>query len=118
MIGSGIIACIMDVIFLIVYLSFIRRICKKSLYTNSIFYLLKEVWSEGKNLKGVAEVSKKHKERKLLKNALENMAMGNLEIILEESNFHGAEREMAKSINCIKEEMKKVMKHIKNLLEF
>ena len=109
MIGSGIIACIMDIIFLIVYLSFVRRICKKNLYTNSIFYLLKEVWSEGKNLKGVAEVSKKHKERKLLKNALENIAIGNLEIILEESNFHGEEREMAKSINCIKEGMKKAV---------
>ena len=109
MIGSGIIACIMDIIFLIVYLSFVRRICKKNLYTNSIFYLLKEVWSEGKNLKGVAEVSKKHKERKLLKNALENIAIGNLEIILEESNFHGEEREMAKSINCIKEGMKKAI---------
>ena len=109
MIGAGIIACIVDIIFLIVYLSFVRRICKKNLYTNSISYLLKEVWLEGKNLKGVAEVSQKHKERKLLKNALENIARGNLEITLEEWNFHGEEREMAKSVNCIKEVMKKAV---------
>lgn len=109
MIVSGIIAYIMDSIALIIYLSVIRRISKKNLYTNSFFYLLKEIWTEGKSFKGIAEVSKKNKERELLKNALEDIVDGNLEIVLEESAFHGREREMAKSINRIKEGMKEAV---------
>lgn len=109
MIVSGIIAYIMDSIALIIYLSVIRRISKKNLYTNSFFYLLKEIWTEGKSFKGIAEVSKKNKERELLKNALEDIVAGNLEIVLEESAFHGREREMAKSINRIKEGMKEAV---------
>ncbi len=109
MIVSGIIAYLMDSIALIVYLSLVRRICRKNLYTNSFFYLLKEIGAESKSLKGIGEVSKKNKERQLLKNALEDIAGGNLEIVLEEDKFHGREKEMAKSINRIKEGMKEAV---------
>lgn len=109
MIISGIIAYLIDSIALVVYLSLVRRISEKNLYTNSFFYLWKEIWTEGKDLKGIKEVSKKNKERQLLKDALEQMANGNLEIVLEESEFRAREREMAKAINQIKEEMKEAV---------
>ena len=109
MIISGIVAYIMDSVALVVYLSIVRRIAKKNLYTNSIFYLLKEIWIESKQFKSIGEVSKKNKERELLKRALEDIAAGNLEISLDESAFYGREREMAHSINRIREGMKEAV---------
>ena len=106
MITSGIIAYMIDSIVLILYFSVVRRFCNKNLYTNSVLYLLKEVFIEDNNLKGVKEVSKKNRERQMLKHALENIATGNLEIVLDETEFHGREQEMAKSINRIQEGMK------------
>lgn len=103
---SGIIAYMMDCTALVVYFSVVRRFCSKNLYTNSVLYLLKEIFIEGNSLKGVKEVSKKNQERQMLKNALADIARGNLEIVLDEMEFHGREKEMAKSINHIKEGMK------------
>uniref|UniRef100_UPI0040565486 sensor histidine kinase n=1 Tax=Agathobacter sp. TaxID=2021311 RepID=UPI0040565486 len=96
----------MDSIALVLYLSLIRRICSKKLYTYSLYHLLKELWIDSRDIKSFGAVKKKNRERIMIREALEAISMGNVEVVLEESDFHGTEREMARAINRINEGMK------------
>ncbi len=102
----GILAYMMDSIALVLYLSLIRRICSKKLYTYSLYHLLKELWIDSRDIKSFGAVKKKNRERIMIREALEAISMGNVEVVLEESDFHGTEREMARAINRINEGMK------------
>ena len=59
--------------------------------------------------KGFHEVSRKSQEQARLKETLELIADGQLDLHLDESLFHGQEKEMAKAINRIQEGLQKAV---------
>lgn len=108
-IATGSITYVMDTIFLIGYLSMIRRYAAKQLKLESLSFLLWSIWRERKSGKSLKDVSRRAKEQEKIKDALANIAKGELNTALDVSEFHGQELEMASYINHINEGLKEVV---------
>jgi signal transduction histidine kinase len=73
------------------------------------------LWTERKTGKSLKDISRKAREQEKIKNALELIAIGQLDTTLEMSEFHGPELEMASYINRIQEGLKETVdKRIKD----
>ena len=103
------IAYVMDTIFIIGYFDILRRIICKQLKLESLSFVLWSIWKERKTGKSLKDISKKAKEQEKIKNALELIAVGQLDTTLEMSEFHGLELEMASYINRIQEGLKETV---------
>lgn len=106
---------IMDTIFLIGYFNIAHRIIGKRLKIESLSFVVWSLWKERKTGKSLKDISRKAKEQEKIRNALELIAIGQLDTTLEMSEFHGPELEMASYINRIQEGLKETVdKRIKD----
>lgn len=100
---------IMDSIFLIGYFNIVHRIISKRLKIESISFVLWSLWKERKTGRSLKDISRKAREQEKIRNALELIAIGQLDTTLEMSEFHGTELEMASYINRIQEGLKEIV---------
>ena len=93
----------MDVVFLIIYLSIVRRAKDNTLFTHSLIYIficfLRRVITSGKNPR---LCTRKALERFEIQEAIEAIASGALDTKLNVEEFHGQERELAGAVNNIR----------------
>ena len=108
----GSIGYIFDVFFLIYYLSVVRRIKSGMLYKQTLICRLCEIGrvflqNRKKNRKGIP--TRRNEERWRIQEALEAIAGGAIETKLDEEQFHGQEKEMARALNCISQGLKQAV---------
>lgn len=108
----GSIGYIFDVLFLIYYLSVVRRIKSGMLYKQTLICRLCEtgrvfLQNRKKNRKGIP--TRRNEERWRIQEALEAIAGGAIETKLDEEQFHGQEKEMARALNCISQGLKQAV---------
>ena len=97
---------LIDVIIVSTASSIYRRIVKKQLKTNSLVHVLWRILQNYEKGLGWPEISQKAREQAKIKEALDMMSDGQLEMKLELKDFHGQELEMAEAINRIQEGLK------------
>lgn len=115
LVAVGTIAYIVDLIFLLMYLSIVRRTKNNTLFTYSLIYrigcFIKWVWT-GKN---PMLCTRKARERHEIQEAIEAIAAGALDTKLNVEAFHGQERDLAAAVNNIREGLSEaVMDRIRN----
>lgn len=107
LITAGTITYVMDAVFLVFYLSIMRRIKGNILFTGSrsykIFHFFQEIYAHRGS--GYPH-SQKARERVLLQEAIESIAAGALDTTLDENAFHGQERDSARAVNHIRDGLK------------
>ena len=86
--------------------SIYRRFVKKQIKTKSLIHIIWRILQNYEAGKALPEISQKAKEQAKIKEALDMMADGQLEMCLERKDFHGQEMEMAEAINRIQEGLK------------
>lgn len=103
MVAAGCICYIMDLVFLLIYLSIMRRLKGNILVTGSLIY---QIYDFVRTF--FSKDSKKHfrtrkaREHYEIKEAIEAIAAGALETTLDENQFHGQEKELALAVNRIR----------------
>ncbi len=102
----GTLIFLIDTVIVVVASSVYRRIAKRTIKTNSIIHILWRITQNYEKGKGLPEISRKAQEQSKIKDALELMADGQLEMKLDLKDFHGQELEMAEAINQIQVGMK------------
>ena len=108
-ITTGSIAYIMDTIFLVGYFSIVHRVVNRQLKLESLSFLIWSLWKNRKTGKSLKDISRKAKEQEKIRDALSLIAEGQMEITLDESEFHGQELEIASYINRIQEGLKEAV---------
>lgn len=103
MITVAIFAYFTDIVLFACYCTIIHRIINKRLIADSFLYKCWQMLCNYEKGVGLYELSQKSQEQAKIKEALEKIAKGQLEIKLEESQFHGQEKQMAIAINQIQE---------------
>lgn len=116
LITAGTLTYVYDVVFLIFYMSIMRRLKGNRMITGSLMYRL---WLLGKNFvqsKGKFRLyTRKARERLQIQEAIEAIASGALNTTLDEGSFHGQEKDIAQAVNHIRDGMKNaVMESIRN----
>ena len=116
MVAVGTLGYLADLVFLVFYLSLVRRAKDNSLFTHSlcyqIFCQIRKLFAPGKNPKFC---TRKERERTAIRDALEAISTGALDTRLEVEEFHGQEREIAEAVNNIRAGLSDaIMDKIKN----
>lgn len=101
LITVGTFAYILDVFFLFFYHSIIRRIKGGILLTESLGYKICEYIDSAMSGRGIA--TRKTRENRQIKKAIEKIASGDIDTTLQVEYFHGQERELAEAVNKIRE---------------
>lgn len=101
MISVGIMGYFIDAVLLICYNTIMHRIVKKQLKTDSFFYKCGQMLYNYEKGVGIYELSRKSQEQIRIRETLQRIAEGELDISLELQEFHGMEKEMAEAINRI-----------------
>ena len=103
LVAAGTIAYIVDLVFLLIYLSIVRRAKDNTLFTYSVIYIagcfLKRVITSGKDPR---LCTRKARERMEIQGAIEAIASGALDTKLDVEKFHGQERDIAAAVNNIR----------------
>lgn len=104
MITVGSVGYMFDVVFLVFYLSIVRRIKKDILITQTLLYTLyqmikKWIYHHAIGQKGLP--TRRNEERWRIKEALDAIAGGAIDTKLDLEQFHGQEKEMAEAVNHI-----------------
>lgn len=102
MVAAACFCYILDIVFLVIYLSIMRRLKGNIIITGSLCYKIYElvqVISE-KNPK-LRFFTRKARERHEIQQAIEAIASGALDTTLKEENFHGQEKSIARAVNHI-----------------
>lgn len=102
----GTVVYLMDTIVVGALSSIYRRSVKKQITADSLIYMGWRILTNYEKGKGLQEISRKSQEQARIKEALDMIADGQLEITLDLRNFHGQERDMAIAINRIQEGLK------------
>ena len=104
MVASGCLCYILDLVFLLIYLSIMRRLKGNILFTGSFIYKIYDFFREyfSKNPKKRFR-TRKSRERYEIQEAIEAIAAGALETTLDESQFHGQEKDFAQAVNRIRQ---------------
>lgn len=102
----GTVVYLMDTIVVGTFTSLYRRFVKKQIKADSLIYMGWRILANYEKGKGLREITRESKEQARIKEALDMIADGQLEITLDLRNFHGQERDMAVAINRIKEGLK------------
>ena len=116
MVAVGSISYLADVVFLIFYLSIVRKVKSNTLFSNSltnkIMTLVKQLKTSGK---GSVFITRKAWERHEIQTAIEAIAAGALDTKLNVESFHGQERDIAVAVNSIRAGLSDaIMERIKN----
>ena len=101
MISVGLLGYCIDAVLLMCYNSITHRIVKKQLKTDSFLYKCGQMLYNYEKGMRMHELSRKSKELIKIKETLQRIAEGELEITLDIEEFHGLEKEMAMAINSI-----------------
>lgn len=104
--GVGTIVFLMDAIGLCVFMSLYRRALRNQLKSDSVLLFGWEILKNYEKGKGFAEVTRKSQEQARIREALELLAEGHLDVTLDEENFHGQEQDMAAAVNRIQQGLK------------
>ncbi len=102
-VAVGTICYLMDSVLVMLGMNLYRRHLRKELRTGSLLY---HAWLMSGNFesgKGFREISKRAKEQSKLREALNKIADGEMELKLNTEEFHGQELEMAIAINRIQD---------------
>lgn len=103
LVAAGTLAYIVDLVFLLMYLSIVRRAKDNTLFTYSAIYIvggfLKRVITSGKDPR---LCTRKARERIEIQEAIEAIASGALDTKLDVEKFHGQERDIAAAVNNIR----------------
>lgn len=103
MVAAGCICYILDLVFLLIYLSIMRRLKGNILFTGSLIYqvydFIKNFFSKNPEKRFR---TRKSRERFEIQEAIEAIAAGALETTLDENQFHGQEKELALAVNRIR----------------
>ena len=103
MVAVGTIAYLVDVVFLVFYLSIVRKAKKNILLTHSLIYqsicFVHAFFSSGRKKKFCTG---KARERYEIQNAIEAISAGALDTRLNVDEFHGQERDIAMAVNNIR----------------
>ena len=105
----GTVVYLMDTIVVGTLTSIYRRIVKKQIKADSLVYMGWRILANYEKGKGLTEITGKSQEQARIKEALDMIADGQLEINLDLRNFHGQERDMAVAINRIQEGLKETV---------
>lgn len=116
MVAAGTLGYLSDLVFLVLYLSIVRRAKDNSLFTHSFCYqlysLIRRSFSTQKNPK---LCTRKERERSAIRDAIEAISSGALDTRLNVEDFHGQEREIAEAVNNIRAGLSDaIMDKIKN----
>ena len=116
LVAAGTLAYIVDLVFLLMYLSIVRRAKNNTLFTHSVIYIvggfLKRVITSGKNPK---LCTRKARERIEIQEAIEAIASGALDTKLDVEKFHGQEHDIAAAVNNIRAGLSEaIMDRIRN----
>ena len=106
LIAVGVITYMIDVIILLCYSTIVHRVVRKQLLKDTFLYKLRQIFINYEQGMGFYELSQKAKEQLKLKETLQRMAEGELDISLVAEDFHGLEKEMALAINEIQNGLK------------
>ena len=103
MVAVGTVGYLVDVVFLLFYMSIVRRVKNNTLLTYSLIYqagsFLRRVFISGQNPR---LCTRKARERYEIQHAIEKIAAGALDTTLDVEQFHGQERGIAASVNNIR----------------
>jgi signal transduction histidine kinase len=104
LVTAGTLGYLTDVVFLIFYLSIVRRAKDNSLLTHSLLYrffvFVRRVATSRKN---PLLCTRRVQERDEIQQAIEAIAAGAIDTKLREEDFHGQERDLAAAVNHIRE---------------
>jgi signal transduction histidine kinase len=104
LVTAGTIGYLTDLIFLVFYLSIVRRAKDNSLLTHSLLYeLFVFARSVAASRKNPLLCTRKARERAEIQDAVEAIAAGALDTKLNEDDFHGQEHDLAVAVNHIRE---------------
>ena len=109
LIAVGVITYMIDVIILLCYTTIVHRVVRKQLLADTFLYKFFHMLVNYEKGIGIYELSQKSKEQMKLKETLQQMAEGELEVSLELDEFHGQEKEMALAINEIQSGLKEAV---------
>lgn len=116
MVAAGTVGYLLDVVFLILYLSIVRRSKDNTLLSHSLAYQIVRFFRQAVDHNHSPRIStRKRRERYAIQRAVEAIAEGALDTHLEVEDFHGQERELAVAVNNIREGLSEaVMDRIRN----
>lgn len=116
LVAAGTVAYLLDVVFLILYLSIVRRSKDNTLLTHSLVYSIVHSFREAMDSKrSLRPRTRKGRELYAIQRAVEAIAEGALDTCLEEEDFHGQGRELARAVNHIREGLSEaVLDRIRN----
>lgn len=104
MITSGTVAFLLDMVFLVFYMSMIRRIRANQLFQNSLIARLLRLFRAKKETKRPLFLcTQKSRESYRIQEAIEAISKGALDTKLDEESFHGQQRDIAVAVNHIRE---------------
>lgn len=106
----GTLSYLADLVFLIFYLSIVRRVKGNVLFTNSIIYRIYALFRDkGRQQNRGQGLTKKSRQQHRIQEAIEAIASGAFDTKLDEEEFQGQELELARAVNSIGEGMRDVV---------
>lgn len=101
MVSTGCVTYLADAVFLVFYLSVVRRAKADMLWKQTLIYQVVRLLSGWNKTRELPAVTRKSRERRELQEVLEQIAEGSMDVLLDVDRFHGRERDMAICINSI-----------------
>ncbi len=104
MVTVGCVSYVADILFMVFYLSIVRRTKADMILTQTLIYRIYQAIMQKREAKGKGvhvALSRKGREQALLQHAVETIALGTMDVVLDVDEFHGREREIAVAINNI-----------------
>lgn len=115
LIANGTTAYLIDVIFLELYLSFVRRVKAGIFFQKTIGYIIYTFFLNRKESGKYVPLTEKGKQKYKIRHAVEAIAKGALDTNLNLEEFTGSEREIADAINHIRDGMAaEIVERVKN----
>lgn len=107
MVTAGTISFLADLVFILFYLSIIRRVkCNTLLENTVVAATYRLICTKRSTKRPLLLCTKKARESYEIKDAIEAISHGKLDTMLDESKFHGQQKELAQAVNRIGEGMK------------
>lgn len=104
---AGTFSCIIDMLFILFYLSVVRRIKEGTLFENTLVNRVRMPFlNKKKSGRPLLLCTRNAREIFSLQKAIEEISLGKLDTQLDENEFHGQQKEFARAINRIGEGMK------------
>lgn len=111
MVATGTLAYIFDIIFLIYYMSVVRKVKGNILVSHSLIgILVAYLMSKFLKKEDSKFISQKVREQRKIKDAIEKISQGELDTKLDSNEFHGSQKDLALAVNHIQEGLSEAVK--------